>query len=130
MLRCAQGKLPYRQTSYISGKRLDDDTDIIYHVLDWHSSKQSNISFSSIGSDILAAATSADRSVSITEGLQDLHGDGTSLPLVLTVDSLGLHETITTVHEGKDYRLPPTVARLQESGAISVIQRIPGQKYR
>ncbi len=85
--------------------------DLIYHVLNWHSSKQSRISFSSIGSEILAAATSADRSASMTEGLQALHGADTSLPLVLTVDSLDLHATITTVHEGKDYRLRPTVAR-------------------
>ncbi len=127
----AQGKLPYGQTSYISGILLDDGTDLIYPVLDWHSSKQSRISFSSIGSEILAAATSAHRSVSMTEGLQALHGADTSLPLVLTVDSLGLHATITTVNESKDYRLRPTVARVRdsfESGEISVIQWIPGQK--
>ncbi len=67
----------------------------------------------------------------MTEGLQALHGADTSLPLVLTVDSLGLHATITTVHEGKDYRLRPSVARPRdsfESGEISVIQWIPGQK--
>ncbi len=65
------------------------------------------------------------------ESLQALHGADTSLPLVVTVDCLGLHATITTVHEGKDYRLRPTVARRRvsfESGEISVIQWISGQK--
>ncbi len=52
-------------------------------------------------------------------------------PLVLTVDSLGLHATITTVNEGKDYRLRPKVARLRDSfetGEISVLQWISGPK--
>ncbi len=31
--------------------------------------------------------------------------DSPPLPLVLTVDSLGIYSTITTLHEGKDYRL-------------------------
>ncbi len=127
----AQGKQPYGQTGYISGILLDDGTDLIYHVLDWHSSKQSRISFSSIGSEILAAATSADRSGLMVAGLQVLHGADSPLPLVLTVDSLGLHATITTVHEGKDYRLRPTVARLRDSfetGEITVLQWIAGQK--
>ncbi len=67
----------------------------------------------------------------MTEGLQALYGADTSLTLVLTVDSLGLHATITTAHEGKDYRLRPTVARLRdsvESGEISVIQRYLDRK--
>ncbi len=62
-------------------------------------------------------------------GLRALHGAESPLPLVLTVDSLGLHATITTVNEGKDYRLRPTVARLRESfetGEISVLQWIAG----
>ncbi len=53
-------------------------------------------------SEILAAAISADRSVSMTEGLQALHGAGNSAITATPVDSLGLHATITTVHEGKD----------------------------
>ncbi len=53
-----QGNLPYGQTGCISRILLDDGTDLIYNVLDWHSSKQSRISFSSIGSEIIAAATS------------------------------------------------------------------------
>jgi len=50
-------------------------------------------------------------------------------PLVLTVDSFGLYSTISTLHEGRDYRLRPTVARLRdsfESRDISILQWIPG----
>ena len=41
----------------------------------------------------------------------------------------GLYDTITTLHESKDYRLRPTVARLRDSfGAeeIRVLRWIPG----
>ncbi len=51
----------------------------------------------------------------MAEGLQALRGAESSLPLVLTVDSLGLHATITTAHEAKEYRLRPTVAWLRDS---------------
>jgi len=50
-------------------------------------------------------------------------------PLVLTVDSFGLYSTISTLHEGRDYRLRPTVARLRdsfESKDISTLQWVPG----
>lgn len=55
----------------------------------------------------------------------------TRIPLVLTVESLGLHSTITSLHEGHDYRLRPTVSRLRDSfecGDISVMQWIPGSQ--
>ncbi len=55
--------------------------------------------------------------------------DSPPLPLVLTADSLGLYSTITTLHEGKDYRLRPTVARLRDSfeaGEIQTIQWLAG----
>ncbi len=73
------------------------------------------MSFLSIGSEILATATSADRSGLIVAGLQALHGAESPLPLVLTVDSLCLHATITTIHEGRDNLLRPTVGQPRES---------------
>ncbi len=80
-------------------------TELVFHVIDWHSSKQSRTSFSLIGAEILAAASAADRSSLMIEGIRSIHDADDSLPLVLNVDSLGLHPTISTVHEGKDYRL-------------------------
>ncbi len=64
-------------------------------------------------------------------GLQAFHAASSPLLLVLTVDSLRFHAAITTVHEGTDYRLRPTVVRLRESidtEEITVLQRIAGQK--
>ena len=37
------------------------------------------------------------------------------LRFVLTVDSHGLFSTVATLHEGSDYRLLPTVARMRDS---------------
>ncbi len=126
----SQGKQSYGQTGYISGILFQTPTELVFHVLDWHSAKQTRISFSSIGAEILAAASSADRAGLMIAGIRAIHNADVALPLVLTVDSLGLHATISTLHEGKDYRLRPTVSRLRdsfESGEISVLQWIPGQ---
>ena len=50
---------------------------------------------------------------------------------IFTVDSRGLYSTITTLHEGADYRLRPTVSRLRDSfenGEIDHMQWIAGTK--
>ena len=48
---------------------------------------------------------------------------------VLLVDSKGLYDTITTLHEGKEYRLLQTVQRRRdsfESRDMDVLRWIPG----
>ncbi len=63
------------------------------------------------------------------QGIRDLFLSNRSLPLVLSVDSRGLYLTVTTLHEGRDYRPRPTVCRLLDSfetGEISVIQWVSG----
>ena len=98
--------------------------------MDWNSSKQGRVSFSSVGAEIIAAAQSTDRSALIPECIQNLFSADHPLPLVLTVDSYGLYSTITTLHEGRDYRLRPSVPRLRDSfdsGEISVMQWVPGR---
>ncbi len=110
---------------FFQGKQI-----LIYHVIDCHSSKQSRTSFSSIGPEILDAATSSDRFGLMVQGLQAVTNSPTPLPLIFTVDSLGCHATISTVHDGNDYRLRPTVTRLRDSfeaGEISVLQWVPGK---
>jgi len=114
---------------YISGISTKSMKDQIYHAIDWHSSRQSRVSFSSIGSEILAAATSADRASLYSESLKVVCQPSIDIPLTLVLDSLGLHSTISTLHEGRDYRLRPTVARLRDSyecGEISELLWIPG----
>jgi Reverse transcriptase (RNA-dependent DNA polymerase) len=53
----------YGQSGYLAGLQLTGSTpdSSILHTLDWSSSKQRRVSFSSIGSEILAAASAADR---------------------------------------------------------------------
>ena len=124
-----QGKYSYGQTGYLSGITFHDDCNTC-HLLDWHSSKQSRISFSSAGAEILAAATSAERSIMMSMAVGFLFG-GKHFPLTLTVDSHGLYSTMTTLHKGKDYRLQPTVSLLRdsfESNEITTVQWIPGGK--
>ncbi len=63
----------------------------------------------------------------MAEKTKILHEAPQSFPLLLTVDSLGLHATVSTVHEGKENRLQPTLARLRdlfEQTEIQVIQWI------
>ena len=48
----------------------------------------------------------------------------------LNVDSKGLYDTITTLHEGRDYRLRQTVQRIRDSfeaGQVNVIRWIQGK---
>jgi len=126
----SQGSGSYGQTGYISGVYLPAGGENIFHALDWLSCKQSRVSFSSIGAEILAAATSADRGSLMSERITALHNAETTLPFVLTVDSHGLYSTVTTLHEGSDYRLRPTVARMRDSfevGEIGIMQWIPGR---
>jgi len=125
------GSSSYGQTGYISGIYLPAGGESVYHALDWVSCKQSRVSFSSIGAEILAAATSTDRGSLMAERLQVLYNTAEPLPFVLTVDSHGLYSTVTILHEGSDYRLRPTVARMRDSfeiREISVMQWIPGKQ--
>ena len=58
----AQGKTSYGQTGYTSGIAFKNSSHHVFHAIDWQSSRQNRVSFSSIGAEILAAAASEDRS--------------------------------------------------------------------
>ena len=127
----SQGKTSYGQTGYVSGIYIPSKhkPQSIFHMIDWLSQKQSRVSFSAIGAEILAAATSADRGSMMAERITLAMSRKTPLPFILTVDSHGLYSTITTLHDGQDYRLRPTVSRMRDSfenEEITVIQWIPG----
>jgi hypothetical protein len=122
----------YDQSGFLAGLQLSGPTldSSVLHILDWSSSKQRRVSFSSIGSEILAAALAADRGFALTASIRALFPHApTPIYFELRVDAKGLYDTITTLHESKDYRLRPTVARLRDSfGAeeIRVLRWIPG----
>ena len=119
------GNTPYGQTGYISGLLLPTRGKHAFYVLDWHSSKQIRVSFSSVGAEILATAESANRSILLKDFLKDILQ---IFPLTMVVDSFGLYSTITTLHEGRDYLLRPTVSRIRdsfESGELNYLHWIP-----
>lgn len=104
---------------------------LVFCVSDWYSGNQTQVSFSSIGCEILAAATACDRTISMINAIQPLHESPVKLPLVLTIYSLGLHGTIKTLPKGKDYFLRSTVTRMRDSfkaGEVSVLQCIAGKQ--
>ena len=63
----SHGSNSYGQTGYISGIYMPGGGGGLYHVIDWLSCRQTRVAFSSIGAEILAAATSADRGSMISE---------------------------------------------------------------
>ena len=121
------GNTPYGQTCYISGLLLPTGGKNAFHVLDWHSSKQSRVSFSSVGADILAAAESADRSILLKDRLKNILQ---IFLLTMVVESFEIYSTLTTLHEGRDYRLRPNVSWIRDSfnsGELNYLHWIPGE---
>ena len=126
----SHGSTSYGQTGILSRIYLPAWGAGVYRVLDWHSCKQSRVAFSSIGAEILAAATSTDRGSLMAESLKRVYGSDVPLPFILTVDSHGLYSTVKTLHEGTDYCLRPTAARIRDScenGEIATMQWIAGK---
>lgn len=82
----------YGQTGYVSAMFLPGGGAVgrsVFHVIDWISSKQVRVSFSSVGAEIIAAATTTDRCSLLAERITLLYGSLSPLPFVLTVDSNG-----------------------------------------
>lgn len=104
----------YGQTGIITGLAIPQQGHLLFHPVDWASSKQRRVTYSSFGAEILACAEADDRSYSIRQAYRILlNKDG--LQSHLHVDSRGLFDTITTLHEGRDYRLRQTVQRIRDS---------------
>jgi hypothetical protein len=74
------------------------------------------VSFGSIGSGILAAASAADHDFALTASISSLIPHAyTPVYFELRVDAKSLYDTLTTLYESNNYRLRPTVARLRDS---------------
>lgn len=84
-------------------------------MIEWLSAKLGRVYMSVIGAEILAAAKSADRGSMISESISLSFGLESALLYILSVDSHGLHRTITTLHDGPYYCLISTVARMRYS---------------
>lgn len=100
-----------------------------YHVVDWMSAKQKRVRHSPYGAKILACTDADDRDYNFVSALQSI---APNIPYkhMLLVDSLGLLNTMTTIHKGKDYRPPQTVQKIRNSfdaEKIDVIREIVGK---
>ena len=123
----------YGQNGFVTGIafRQEGSEENSFHVCDWNSSKQKRVCNSSFGAEILAAADADDRTFALRESIRSLFGP-TSSPGIrshLYTDSMGLFDTISTLHDGREYRLRQTVQRIRDSfeaGDLDALLWIPG----
>lgn len=66
------------------------------------------------GAEILACVDAYDRGFYIKQALQSIFTKEDVIHEV-NVDSKGLYDTVTTLHEGREYRLKQTVQRIRDS---------------
>lgn len=94
-----------------------------YHVVDWSSHKQRRVCHSAYGAEILACTTAEDRGFALKQGLVDLFPH---LPCIhqLRTDSKALFDTITTLHECREYRLRQTVQQIRDSFETKELNQI------
>lgn len=118
----------YGQTGVVTGLiAYDEDGESVFHVVDWVSSKQRRITHSSYGAEILACSDGDDRGFYFKQALNSVSRRNDVIH-VLHVDSRGLYDTISTLHDGKEYRLRQTVQRIRdsfESSDIDILRWIP-----
>lgn len=100
----------------------------IFHPIDWSSYKQRRVSYSSYGAEILAYAEADDRGYYVKQAIKSIFKDR-KIKQELNVDSKGLYDTITTLHEGREFRFRQTVQRIRdsfESEELNVLKWIQG----
>lgn len=101
----------------------------MFYPVDWVSNKQRRVSCWPYGAEILARVDADDRGYYFKYGLNSLFPN-TAACIELFRDSRCLYDTITTLHEGTDFRLRPTVQRMRNSFAsqgLDFMKWIPGK---
>ena len=105
----------YGQTGLVFGIRtLTKDGSEHFHTLNWVSTKQRRICHSSYGAEILACADGDDRVYYLKMGLRALFPVA-KMSNEPVVNSHGQYDTISSLHEGSEYRLHQTVQKIRES---------------
>lgn len=95
----------YGRTRIFSGLPvLRSNPPDIYHILDWSSTKQKRICHSSYGSEIRACPEVDDRMFYMRTPIRSISA-AVLIRDELIADSVGLYDTISTVHDGNKYRL-------------------------
>lgn len=125
----------YGQTGLVAGIAFTEkgDPNTRYHVVDWSSHKQRRVCYSSFGAEILACADADDMAYVLRDALRSIFVTAGETPIRnrIFVDSFGLWDTITTLHESREYRLRQTVQRIRdsfESKDLDELVWIPGTK--
>jgi len=106
------------------------DGEEAFHVVDWASTTQKRVSHSAYGADILACSDADDRGYRIKESIRSITSN-LDLPHILHVDSRGLFDTISTLHDGREYRLRQTAQRIRDSfegKEIDVLRWVPSRQ--
>lgn len=118
----------YGQTGIVTGLKIQGKNgESTMHMIDWTSNKQRRVSHSSYGAEILACSDADDRGYYIKQAIIGITKEEKTMH-ILHVDSRGLFDTISTLHDGKEYRLRQTVQRIRdsfESGDIDILRWIP-----
>lgn len=94
----------YGQTGYLTGVLFENN---IFHRIDRSSNKQRRVCLSSYGAEIRACPEADDTGFALKYALKALY-PRISVIHQLWVDSRGLFDTVTTLHEGHEYRLGQT----------------------
>lgn len=121
----------YGQTGGVTGLRLSGPgkSDETFYGISWTSGKQRRISHSSFGAEIIAAADVDERGYDMRETIREIFPHCT-IKHEMVVDSKALFDTITTLHESREYRLRRTVSRIRhsfESRELDVVRWLPGK---
>jgi hypothetical protein len=113
----------YGKGGYFAGLCIHQlDGTMLYFITDWHSASLKRVSFSSTSAEIVAAANAADRGLALTAIVRQFASAPKNVLFELTLNSRGTLDTMATLHEGRDFRLRPTVCLLRvafSSGEIN-----------
>lgn len=105
----------YEKTGILTELRIEVKNGInIFHPIDWATTKKHRISYHPYVAGILACAYGDDRSFYFKSGFNSLFSI-TVTECELFMDYRCLYDTITTLKEGKGFRLRPTVQRMRNS---------------
>jgi hypothetical protein len=91
-----------------------DETMLLF-ITDCHSASLKRVALSSTCAEILAAASAADRGLALTSIVRQFASSPKKIIFELTLDSRGALDTMSTLHEGRDFRLRPTVYLLRDA---------------
>lgn len=99
----------------------------MFHMLDLTSSKQRRVSQSFYIAEILACSEADDRGFSLKQAVRSITRND-SIAHILHVYSRRLFDTISTLHDGKEYLLSQTVQWIRDRFESGGIYRLHGYR--